>query len=261
MGYAELIEESSQDDAVRRNAAVIHSESQRMKQTIESLSHFSRVLPESQTPFSIEQMLKDIWRLRQPELERAGIALELSIPQSLPRLRANVEQMRQVILQILSNRRRLCRALPPGGRGGFASMAALIKDRVQVLDLRHRAGLFESGPGVRSLFHDQEAGRGAGSRSDAVLLDRSRTRGRHFGLQPAAPRSGGGDRAAGDRSSGRGRGCARSIHPVRILCRLSRDQSASKAQVISRRGLTRFSRGLGRSAKCRTMNDGLQDAG
>ena len=140
MGYAELIEESSQDDAVRRNAAVIHSESQRMKQTIESLSHFSRVLPESQTPFSIELMLKDIWRLRQPELERAGIALELSIPQALPGLRANVEQMRQVILQILSNSATALQALPPGRERRLRIDGALIKDRVQVL-------ISDTGPG------------------------------------------------------------------------------------------------------------------
>ena len=140
MGYAELIEESSQDDAVRRSAAVIHSESQRMKQTIESLSHFSRVLPESQTPFSIELLLKDIWRLRKPELERAGIALELSIPQALPGLRANVEQMRQVILQVLSNSATAFQGMPPDRERRLRIDAALIKDRVQVL-------ISDTGPG------------------------------------------------------------------------------------------------------------------
>jgi len=140
MGYAELIEESSQDDAVRRSAAVIHSESQRMKQTIESLSHFSRALPESQTPFSIELMLKDIWRQRQPELERAGIALELSIPQALPGLRGNVEQMRQVILQILSNAATALQGLSPGRERRLRIDGAVIKDRVQVL-------ISDSGPG------------------------------------------------------------------------------------------------------------------
>ena len=140
MGYAELIKESVQDETVRHNAAVIHSESQRMKQTIESLSHFSRVLPESQTPFSIEQMLKDIWRVRKPELERAGIDLELSMPEPLPRLRANVEQMRQVILQILNNAATALEGLPPGRERRLRIDAALIKDRVQVL-------ISDTGPG------------------------------------------------------------------------------------------------------------------
>jgi two-component system, NtrC family, sensor kinase len=140
MGYAELIGEGSEDEAVRRSAAVIHSESQRMKQTIESLSHFSRIQPESQTSFSIEQMLKDIWRMRNPELERAGIALELSIPQALPRMRANVEQMRQVILQILSNAATALQGLPAGRERRLRIDAALIKDRVQVL-------ISDTGPG------------------------------------------------------------------------------------------------------------------
>lgn len=140
MGYAELIKEGSGDESVRRNAAVIHSESQRMKQTIESLSHFSRFQPEGQTSFSIEQMLTEIWRLRKPELERAGIVFELSIPQAMPRLRANVDQMRQVFLQILSNSMTALQSLPPERERRLRVETAPIKDRVQVL-------ISDSGPG------------------------------------------------------------------------------------------------------------------
>jgi signal transduction histidine kinase len=140
MGYAELIEESATDESIQRNAGVIRSESQRMKQTIESLSHFSRFMPEGQTSFSIEQMLRDIWRLRKPELDRAGIVLELSIAQSLPRLRANVEQMRQVILQVLNNAATALESLPSGRERRLRIDGSLIKDRVQVL-------ISDTGPG------------------------------------------------------------------------------------------------------------------
>ena len=162
MGYAELIEESGTDELIRRNAAVIRRESQRMKQTIESLSHFSRFMPEGQTAFSIEQMLKDIWRLRRPELERAGIVFELSISQELPRLRANVEQMRQVILQILNNAATALESLPPGRERRLRIDGSLIKDRVQVL-------ISDTGPGFSNpdrvfdpFFTTKKPGEGSG---------------------------------------------------------------------------------------------------
>jgi len=162
MGYAELIEESGEDESVRRGAAVIRGESQRMKQTIESLSHFSRFLPEEQTPFSIEQMLKEIWSLREPEFERGGIALELSVPESLPQLRANVEQIRQVILQILSNAAAALQSLPSGRERRLRIDASLIKDRVQVL-------ISDTGPGFSNpdrvfdpFFTTKQPGEGTG---------------------------------------------------------------------------------------------------
>jgi len=157
-----LIEESVTDESIQRNAGVIRSESQRMKQTIESLSHFSRFMPEGQTPFSIEQMLKDIWRLRKPELDRAGIVFELSIGQSLPRLRANVEQMRQVILQILNNAATALESLPPGRERRLRIDGSLMKDRVQVL-------ISDTGPGFSNpdrvfdpFFTTKKPGEGSG---------------------------------------------------------------------------------------------------
>lgn len=162
MGYAELIEESGADESIRRNATVIRSESQRMKQTIESLAHFSRFLPEGQANFSIEEMLKDIWRLRKPELERAGIVFELSISQALPRLRANVEQMRQVILQILNNAATALQSLTPGRERRLRIDGSLTKDRVQVL-------ISDTGPGFPNpdrvfdpFFTTKQPGEGSG---------------------------------------------------------------------------------------------------
>jgi two-component system, NtrC family, sensor kinase len=162
MGYAELIEESAGDEAIRRNAAVIRGESQRMKQTIESLSHFSRFMPETQTPFSMDQMLREVWRSRKPDMDRIGIVLELSIPQTLPRLRANVEQMRQVILQILNNAAAAVQNVPSDREKRLLIEANIIKDRVQVL-------ISDTGPGFSNpdrvfdpFFTTKKPGEGSG---------------------------------------------------------------------------------------------------
>ena len=140
MGYAELIEESTVDEAVRRNVAVIRSESQRMKHTIESLTRFWKSSPSEQTAISVEQMLIDIGRLRKPELERAGIELEVAISSNLPRIRANGDQMRQVFLQIMSNAATALQSSPAAQEKSIRISVAATEDRLQVV-------ISDTGPG------------------------------------------------------------------------------------------------------------------
>jgi two-component system, NtrC family, sensor kinase len=161
MGYAELIEESATDESVQRSAAVIHRESQRMKQTIDGLAYFSKSQPEAQVLLPLDQMLNDIWQQKKPEFERAGIDLELSIPQELPKVRANGDQMRQVILQILSNAATALQNAPRGERQ-LRMHAAHTRNRVQIL-------ISDNGPGFPNpervfdpFFTTKQPGQGAG---------------------------------------------------------------------------------------------------
>jgi two-component system NtrC family sensor kinase len=140
MGYAELIEESGVDDATRRNVAVIRSESQRMKHTIESLTRFWKSSPSEQTSISVEQILIDIGMLRKPELERVGIELEVVITRNLPRIRANGDQMRQVFLQIISNAATALQGSPTTQEKKIRISATATPDRVQV-------AISDTGPG------------------------------------------------------------------------------------------------------------------
>jgi two-component system, NtrC family, sensor kinase len=163
MGYAELIEASSSvDEATRRNASVIHSESQRMKQTIESLARFWRPSPTDLAPISVERMLLDIVSLRKPELDRAGVTLEVAIATDLPRIRVNGEQMRQVFLQILSNAATALQSSPLEEEKKLRIAATLMKNRVQVL-------ISDTGPGFPNpnrvfdpFFTTKKPGEGSG---------------------------------------------------------------------------------------------------
>jgi len=140
MGYAELIEESSVDEAIRRNVAVIRSESQRMKHTIESLTRFWKSSPSEETSISVEQMLIDIGRLRKLELERVGIDLEVAISRNLPRIRANGDQMRQVFLQIMSNAATALQSSPAQQEKSIRIRATATNNRVQIV-------ISDTGPG------------------------------------------------------------------------------------------------------------------
>jgi two-component system, NtrC family, sensor kinase len=103
MGYAELIEEGAPEGALRRNAGIIRTEAQRMRQIIESLIRFWRPAPRERMAVSIEELLRDIQQLRKPELERLGIVFKLTIVEHLPTVHASTDQIRQVLLQVLNN--------------------------------------------------------------------------------------------------------------------------------------------------------------
>jgi two-component system, NtrC family, sensor kinase len=162
MGYAELIVEGDADETTRRNAAVILSESQRMKQTIESLARFWKSSPDELTPVSVEQMLKDIEQLRKPEFERAGIELEITIARNLPTIQANGDQMRQVLLQILNNAAAALQNTPAEQEKRVRIDATLAGQRLQVL-------IRDTGPGFPNphrvfdpFFTTKEPGEGPG---------------------------------------------------------------------------------------------------
>jgi two-component system, NtrC family, sensor kinase len=144
MGYAELIEEGEADHATRQNAGVIRTESQRMKQTIESLARFWKSLPSELAPLSVKQMLMDIWQPRKLELEREGIELEITIAEDLPGIRANGEQMRQVFGQVLNNSVIALQTFPANHEKRIRIDAATVKDKVQVV-------ISDTGPGFPNL--------------------------------------------------------------------------------------------------------------
>ncbi len=161
MGYSELIEESGAEESIRRNAAVIHGESQRMKQIIDGLAYFSKFQPDAHALVSIDLLLTDIWRQKAPEYQRAGIELELSIPQELPKVRANSDQMRQVVMQILSNAATALQNITEGEKR-LRIHATLTRNRVQIL-------ISDTGPGFPKpervfdpFFTTKQPGQGAG---------------------------------------------------------------------------------------------------
>lgn len=103
MGYAEMIAEMAGDRSIREQAAIIHAESLRMKRIIESLIRFWKPSPQGFQQVEVGDILRDIHRLRAPELERSGIALHLTIADNLPTVPGNEGHLKQVFLQLLNN--------------------------------------------------------------------------------------------------------------------------------------------------------------
>ncbi len=100
-GYAELMADN--EGAVRDQAVVILNEARRMKQIIDSLVRFRKASPVNRESLSIEVVLRDIEKLLRPELERERVQCQMLIPQQLPEIRADGDQIRQVFLQVAKN--------------------------------------------------------------------------------------------------------------------------------------------------------------
>jgi two-component system NtrC family sensor kinase len=103
MGYAELMQESATEDRVRHDAGIIRSEAQRMRQIIESLARFWKPSPSPVAAISVAVLLGEVESLRRLEFERKGIQLECFAAEGLPHMRANGDQMRHVLLQVIDN--------------------------------------------------------------------------------------------------------------------------------------------------------------
>jgi two-component system NtrC family sensor kinase len=140
MGYAELIQESSAEDRVRHDAGIIRNEAHRMKQIIESLARFWKPSPSPVAPVSVTELLAEVESLRRPVYQRAGIQLDCVIADGLPPIRANGDQMRQVLLQVIDNAAALVGNSEADREKQIRIDAMQSGDRIQML-------ISDSGPG------------------------------------------------------------------------------------------------------------------
>ncbi|MBT9332192.1 sensor histidine kinase [Paracidobacterium acidisoli] len=113
LGYAELIQDSDADDAMREYAQVIREEARRMKRIIESMVRFWRPSHGDPGMAPIDQIVHDIEKLRRNELERKGIDFQVCVADGLPGVRINSDQLRQVLLHLMNSSISALSEMPP----------------------------------------------------------------------------------------------------------------------------------------------------
>ena len=101
-GFAELLVDS-EESLTTRHAGVILSEARRMKQIIDSLLRFRSAALMERLPVSMAELLGDIQSYVQTDLERARVDLQVKVPEDLPQVRADAEQLRQVFVQLIEH--------------------------------------------------------------------------------------------------------------------------------------------------------------
>ncbi|HKR26734.1 MAG TPA: histidine kinase dimerization/phospho-acceptor domain-containing protein, partial [Acidobacteriaceae bacterium] len=101
-GFAELLADG-EEPTTKTQATVILSEARRMKQIIDSLLRFRSASLMERMPVSVADLVTDLPTLLQSELKGAGVELEVKAPDELPQVRADAEQIRLVVVQVVKS--------------------------------------------------------------------------------------------------------------------------------------------------------------
>lgn len=103
LGYTEMLAESAQDEAARRDLGIVRREAMRMKQIIENLLRFARQTKFERSVHSLAVLVDDVLKLRAYELRSQGILLSKNVPEDLPGVLVEENLLKQVFLNILNN--------------------------------------------------------------------------------------------------------------------------------------------------------------
>ncbi|WP_224249574.1 two-component system sensor histidine kinase NtrB [Hyalangium gracile] len=99
---------------------VIIEQIDRVSRTIRQLLDFSRLQPAAVSPVAIGPMIRDVSELLRLEAERRQVRIEWELPEGLPAIAADPDQLQQVLVNLTLN---ACDACGAGGRVRLSAAA------------------------------------------------------------------------------------------------------------------------------------------
>jgi PAS domain S-box-containing protein len=106
MNYAQLIAHRlPEDEPGQRYAGRIVAECERVSAIVHNLLAFSRQDQQTHSPARIQDIVSATVSLLRALIRRDQIALEIDVPEDLPRLKCRSQQIQQVLLNLLTNSR------------------------------------------------------------------------------------------------------------------------------------------------------------
>ena len=101
LGYGSLLNEGLLDVQSRKGVDAILNSARSMRSTLESLQRVTRSPGGQLSAASVHELLGDMERLNRAEFLQRGIEFRLSVPEELPRILCQPQQLRQAILHCL----------------------------------------------------------------------------------------------------------------------------------------------------------------
>ncbi|WAM23270.1 two-component system sensor histidine kinase NtrB [Myxococcus sp. NMCA1] len=102
--------------------AVIIEQIDRVSRTLRQLLDFSRLQPTAVRPVPLISLLHDVQELLRMEVERRGVRFEVTVPETLPPLAADPDQLQQVLVNLALNACHAC------GEGGQVTLSAAVPE-------------------------------------------------------------------------------------------------------------------------------------
>jgi len=103
MGYAELLGEEAQSEISGKRIHKLANEGRRMKRIVDGLLRFARQSNPATRSGDLEAALRDVIHLREYYFRKLSIYLETHVEPDLPAVGIGEDELKQVLLNILSN--------------------------------------------------------------------------------------------------------------------------------------------------------------
>ncbi len=103
VNYAEIIHEEDDLAAARDLSGKIIHEGERVSRIVSKLLAFARSRSETFEPVNVREIVDDAMQLLENRIRRDNVSVELAMDDALPHIRARAHEMRQVLLNLMTN--------------------------------------------------------------------------------------------------------------------------------------------------------------
>jgi two-component system, NtrC family, sensor kinase len=103
LGYAELLGDEVEKESTLKRIGKLGLEARRMKRIVDGLLRFARQSNPAARSTDVSAVARDVIQLREYHLRKLGIQVALEVDEELPRIAIGEDELRQVLLNLLSN--------------------------------------------------------------------------------------------------------------------------------------------------------------
>ena len=173
LGFAELIQATTDEPRVKQDAETIVQEAMKMRGTVQNLVNFWRPAAQHDEPVEVMSLLRELAADCAGKLESRGVKLEVEADDPVPTVRGDRARLRQVLEHLLNNSAQAIGMVQAGVGSGSKGLSAGEKHAIR-LTVSHDARALhvvvsDTGPGFREparvfdpFYATQQPGVGAG---------------------------------------------------------------------------------------------------
>ncbi len=165
MLFHALMESLQLDATSQRDAAIIGEKMRQMNRILDQVLSFARSSEPIKDSVHAQQLFDDVFLLTRHKLQQQGIEVRSTVADDLPPLRADHEQIEQVLLNLILN---AADAMPKGGTlrlsagveevEGENYLVLAVRDNGEGMTQSQVANLFRAVPDLQGFGHGHRAG-------------------------------------------------------------------------------------------------------
>jgi PAS domain S-box-containing protein len=159
LGRAEYLLQRTADEGMKKGLATIITQVERITKVMNQLLAFARRRPPERRPVDLAGIVDDSLEMFQERIAQSRITVEKTIESSLPPVRADRDQLIQVLINLVMNS---LHAMPGGGRLGLSLAREASHLRLDIADTGHGMPEEICSKVFAPFFTTKEFGKGTG---------------------------------------------------------------------------------------------------